>query len=77
VPHEHRRELRALRVFDAWTNLTDLKAGNTLDPLVTTDGTPVVKHYLKDVGSTFGHGRQRPRLGRRLGISIRRTAGQT
>ena len=31
VPHEHRRELRALRVFGAWTNLTDMKAGNTLD----------------------------------------------
>ena len=26
VPHEHRRELRALRVFGAWTNLTDLKS---------------------------------------------------
>ncbi len=25
VPHEHRRELRALRVFGAWTNLTDLE----------------------------------------------------
>ena len=33
VPHEHRRELRALRVFGAWTNLTDLKAANTLDTL--------------------------------------------
>src|SRR4029453_10026998 len=31
VPHEHRRELRALRVFGAWTNLTDLKSRNTLD----------------------------------------------
>src|SRR5262245_31628695 len=30
VPHEERRELRALRVFGAWTNLTDLKAGYTL-----------------------------------------------
>jgi hypothetical protein len=54
VPHEHRRELRALRVFGAWTNLTDLKAGNTLDTLVTENGRPVVKHYLQDVGSTFG-----------------------
>ena len=35
VPHEHRRELRALKVFGAWTNLTDMKAGNTLDSLVT------------------------------------------
>ena len=33
VPHEHRRELRALQVFGAWTNLVDMKAGNTLDTL--------------------------------------------
>jgi hypothetical protein len=54
VPHEHRRELRALRVFGAWTNLTDLKAANTIDALATVNGRPVVKHYLQDVGSTFG-----------------------
>jgi hypothetical protein len=54
VPHEHRRELRALRVFGAWTNLTDLKASNTLDTLVTERGRTIVKHYLQDVGSTFG-----------------------
>jgi len=54
VPHEHRRELRALRVFGAWTNLTDLKAGNTLDILVTENGRAIVKHVLQDVGSTFG-----------------------
>jgi hypothetical protein len=54
VPHEHRRELRALRVFGAWTNLTDLKAKNTLDTLITENGKTVVKHYLQDVGSTFG-----------------------
>ena len=54
VPHEHRRELRALRVFGAWTNLTDLKAGNTLDTLVVENGRSIVKHILQDVGSTFG-----------------------
>jgi hypothetical protein len=54
IPHEHRRELRALRVFGAWTNLTDLKAANTLDSLVTENGRSIVKHYLQDVGSTFG-----------------------
>ena len=54
VPHEHRRELRALRVFGAWTNLTDLKAANTLDALVTANGRTTVLHYLQDVGSTFG-----------------------
>jgi hypothetical protein len=54
VPHERRRELRGLRVFAAWTNLTDLKSANTLDSLVTVNGRSIVKHYLQDVGSTFG-----------------------
>jgi hypothetical protein len=54
VPHEHRRELRALKVFGAWTNLVDMKAGNTLDTLIEVDGRRVVRHYLQDVGSTFG-----------------------
>jgi len=54
VPHEHRRELRALHVFGAWTNLTDLKAANTLDALAMENGRAVVRHYLQDVGSTFG-----------------------
>src|SRR5262245_2717610 len=54
VPHEHRRELRALRVFGAWTNLTDLKSANTIDTLVQQNGRSVVKHWLQDVGSTFG-----------------------
>ena len=31
-----------------------MKAGNTLDTLVTENGRSVVKHYLQDVGSTFG-----------------------
>ena len=60
VPHEHRRELRALRVFGAWTNLTDMKAGNTLDTVVTDGGRGVVRHYLQDVGSTFGVGANGP-----------------
>ena len=54
VPHEQRRSLRALRVFGAWTNLTDLKAANTLDTLLVENGRSYVKHYLQDVGSTFG-----------------------
>jgi hypothetical protein len=56
VPHEHRRELRALKVFGAWTNLVDMKAGNTLDTVITENGRGVVRHYLQDVGSTFGTG---------------------
>jgi hypothetical protein len=46
--------LRALRVFGAWTNLTDLKSLNTLDTLATENGRSIVKHWLQDVGSTFG-----------------------
>ena len=60
VPHEHRRELRALKVFGAWTNLVDMKAGNTLDALVSDNGKNVVRHYLQDVGSTFGTGALAP-----------------
>ena len=56
VPHEHRRELRALKVFGAWANLVDMKAGNTLDTLIADNGRNVVRHYLQDVGSTFGTG---------------------
>jgi len=61
VPHEHRRELRALKVFGAWTNLVDMKAGNTLDTVITENGRSVVRHYLQDVGSTFGTGANGPR----------------
>ena len=61
VPHEHRRELRALKVFGAWTNLTDMKAGNTLDcARHGADGRGTVRHYLQDVGSTFGTGANAP-----------------
>ena len=60
VPHEHRRELRALKVFGAWTNLVDIKAGNTLDTLITEDGRARVRHYLQDVGSAFGSGANGP-----------------
>jgi hypothetical protein len=56
VPHEDRRVLRALKVFGAWTNLVDMKAGNTLDTLITENGKGIVRHYLQDVGSTFGTG---------------------
>jgi hypothetical protein len=61
VPHEHRRSLRALKVFGAWTNLVDMKAGNTLDSVITEERGARVRHYLQDVGSTFGTGAEGPR----------------
>jgi hypothetical protein len=61
VPHEDRRVLRALKVFGGWTNLVDMKAGNTLDSVVSDNGKNLVRHYLQDVGSTFGTGANAPR----------------
>jgi hypothetical protein len=40
-----------------------MKAGNTLDTVVTENGRSVVRHYLQDVGSTFGTGSLNPREG--------------
>lgn len=61
VPHEHRRELRALRVFAAWTNHVDSKAINSLDAVVNENGRQVVRHYLIDFGSTLGSASIKPR----------------
>jgi hypothetical protein len=38
-----------------------MKAGNTLDTLITFNGHGTVRHYLQDVGSTFGTGANAPR----------------
>jgi hypothetical protein len=54
VPHEHRRELRALRVFAAWLNHVDTKSQNSLDTLVQVGPRRFVRHYLIDFGSALG-----------------------
>lgn len=54
VPHEHRRDLRGLRVFAAWVNHNDSKALNSLDMLVQENGTQFVKHHLIDFSAVFG-----------------------
>jgi hypothetical protein len=56
VPHQDRRELRALRVFASWANHTDAKSINSLDTLVTENGVRYLKHYLIDFGSILGSG---------------------
>jgi hypothetical protein len=61
VPHEHRRELRALRVFAAWVNHHDVIAINTLDTLVRQGDQFIVRHHLIDFGSTLGSAALRPR----------------
>ncbi len=65
-PHEHRRELRANRVFAAWLNHDDSRGLNSLDMLERAGGKAWVKHYMFDFGSIMGSGTvtaQRPRAG--------------
>jgi hypothetical protein len=56
VPHEHRRELRAARVFGAWLNHDDSRGINSLDMLVDEAGKKYIKHYMFDFGSILGSG---------------------
>ncbi len=56
VAHEHRRELRAARVFGAWLNHDDSRGVNSLDFLTTESGRNYVKHYMFDFGSIMGSG---------------------
>lgn len=56
--HQHRRELRALRVISAWINNTDVREGNTLDAYVEPG---YLRHYVIDFGATLGSGSTRPK----------------
>jgi len=58
-PHEHRRELRANRVFAAWLNHDDSRGINSKDIVVTEGGRRYVKHYMYDFNSILGSGNQR------------------
>ncbi len=57
VLHQHRRELRAMRVISAWLNATDRHAANTL--AAYTDGR-YLRHYLIDFDSALGSDDGRP-----------------
>jgi hypothetical protein len=57
IPHEHRRELRGLRVIASWINHWDMKEQNTLDMYVDEGGRKFLRHYLIDFGSSLGGGK--------------------
>ncbi|MFQ5790789.1 MAG: hypothetical protein ACE5JI_09975, partial [Acidobacteriota bacterium] len=66
IPHERRRELRALRVFAAWLNHDDARSLNSIDAYVEEGGRHYIRHYLQDFGSNMGSGStsaQQPRGG--------------
>lgn len=56
-PHEHRRELRGLKVVSAWINHVDMRFMNTLDAYVAPG---YLRHYLIDFAATLGSGTIRP-----------------
>lgn len=55
--HEHRRELRGLRVVAAWLNHVDLRFTNTLDVF---EEPGYLRHYLIDFGETLGSATVKP-----------------
>jgi hypothetical protein len=59
-PHEHRRELRANRVFAAWLNHDDSRGINSKDIIVGERGRKYVKHFMYDFNSILGSGNQKP-----------------
>jgi hypothetical protein len=56
VPHEHRRDLRGLRVFAAWLNHDDSRSINSEDRYLALGDGGYVKHFLLDFSSTLGSG---------------------
>lgn len=62
IPHEHRREIRGLRVIAAWLNHTDVKEDNTLDAYVEQNGRKFLKHFFIDFGESMaGHSAEKGR----------------
>jgi hypothetical protein len=62
VAHEHRRELRGLKVLASWLGHTDMKEDNTLDMYVSEGERRYLKHYLLDFGEALdGHAAEKNR----------------
>lgn len=51
VDHEHRRELRGMRVISSWLNDTDRRDANTMTVYTKTE---YIKHLVQDFGNTLG-----------------------
>jgi len=59
-PHEHRRELRANRVFAAWLAHDDSRALNTRNVRIKADGRTYIRHYMHDFGAIMGSSTRSP-----------------
>jgi len=66
VPHEHRRDLRGIWVFNAWLAFDQFNPTNTLDGLDREGDIQYIRHFLIDFFKTLGsaeHGRKSAREG--------------
>jgi hypothetical protein len=59
-PHEHRRELRANRVFAAWLAHDDSRAVNTRNVRIKEEGRTYIRHYMHDFGAIMGSSTRAP-----------------
>jgi hypothetical protein len=64
IPHEHRRDLRGLRVIASWVNDDDVYAMNTLDTYVEEGGRRFLRHYILDFSSALGADNRAPNYDR-------------
>jgi hypothetical protein len=73
IPHEDRRDVRAGRLVAAWLNHFDSREQNTMDvfmrPEGKKDGPGYVRHYIIDMGDSFGSRWAVDGISRRLGSS--------
>lgn len=75
VPHEDRRELRAMRLLAAWIGRYDAREANTLDtwiaddPRVPDSSPGHVVHYVLDTSETLGARWEWTSFSKRLGHS--------
>jgi hypothetical protein len=67
INHEDRRELRGMEVLAAWLGYTDSREQNTMASFIGDGDTGYVRHYMLDVGNSFGSVWEPPMLGRRIG----------
>jgi hypothetical protein len=67
VNHEDRRELRGMYVLAAWLGYYDAREANTFGSFVPAGNGGYVRHYVLDVGNSFGSIWDPPMLGRRIG----------
>lgn len=68
VAHEDRRELRGARLLAAWLNHFDTREQNTMDVFLSDDKKRgYVRHYIIDLGDSFGSVWQWDEISRRLG----------